>query len=138
MNKPFETMANESMQKQVAALAACGARSPAIAKELHMDTRTVERMLTMPEVKALIEEIGDDAVRSAKSKLKRRISDLADDIVDTIKYQLVKKKSVQAAALGLKVMGMDGGQESKATGNLVVYLPGQKPEPITIKGNKND
>lgn len=120
-------------KKRVAALSVLGLTTAAIAKELKLDRDTVDRILALPDVKDMIDEIGDDAIRAAKSRLRSRISSLADKIYDALEYQLSKKKSIQAAALGVKIMGLDQQTDSNQSGNITVVLPGSvKPDMITI------
>lgn len=127
--KAGEALNDGALIKQVAALAALGGNQTSIGKELGINDETAARILAKEETRAIIDDIGDAAVKQAKARLKTQISSLAESVYKALKFQLEKKNSIQAAGLALKVMGMDGESESKAQGQLIVNLPGVSTAP---------
>lgn len=124
--------------RQVAALAVTGATQVDIAEALGTTKKTVAKALALPETKDIMAEITEDAVAAAKIKLKSKISSLADAVYDALRYQIEKKKSVQAVQVALKVMGVEQAEDATGPGNITVYLPGVEQKPLTIeaKGKK--
>lgn len=129
----FQTVITEPIKKQVAALTAMGMSMQAIGRELKIDPDTVGKVQAMDDVREAVTKLGDDALSAARAHMRIRIAGLADAVYNTIKYQLEKKHSIQAAALALKTMGMEQPTEnSGASGNIIVHLPGAPNQPVTI------
>lgn len=136
--KAYISTSDVNVQKQVAALASLGLTPRAIGDRMGLDHHTIDAVLAKEGTKALIEEIGDDAMRAAKTSLRRSVAGLASKMVAALEYQIDKKKSVQAIALGLKILGLDTPSDATRPGNITVVLPGsagRDPAAVVINAN---
>ena len=137
--KAGQEIINTPVAKQIAALAAMGSNANQISKDLNLNYDSVQRALESKQVKELVNEIGDEAVVFAKNYIKRSVAKLAPAMLEALMYQLEKKKSIQAIALGLKVLGVDQFEDGATNQSLTVVLPGQaSPVTINAKRENND
>lgn len=118
--------AGEALMKRIAALAVSGTSKAAIAKELKISRRQVDKAYNDERFLKLVDDIGNDAIATTKTFIQKEFSKLSPEILRVLKANL-KKDSLEAVKVFLKAMGLDAKAEEDVSGNgnLTVVLATQ-------------
>ena len=125
---PVPKVIQDTIVKQVAALAITGAPKSAICEQLKMSDHFVRRIFKDERFKSELKAIGDEAVEVAKNTMKARVASLSDDVMHAITMQLREKYSIEAVKVALRILGFGEEQQGSAVTNLQVVLPGARQE----------
>lgn len=130
----------DAFLKQVVALALSGKSQNAISHELKVSRRQVRKVYETEEFKTMVEDVGDDAIRTAKVYIRQEFSKLSKEVVRVLAARL-KKDDLEAVKVALKTMGLDQieaedggpqgltvilGSSSKSKDDVVVVKPEEK------------
>lgn len=113
------------MIKQAAALIASGSTVADVAKTLDITHFRAKNLINGDECRRLMNEIGNEALATAKERIRKGTAGMVDDILATIRQHL-KDGNLQAIPHALKILGFteSEGEVKDTTINLV--LPGQQ------------
>lgn len=121
--------------KQVASLAVTGMGQRKIAVALDASLRQVRNVYDDERFKAIVEDVGNDAVLTAKTRLRQEISKMSDLMLKALKVNL-EKHSLEAVKVGLRVVGLDQAEEPQGNGNLTVIMANSKDPERVIEVKK--
>jgi hypothetical protein len=123
----------EAVTKQIAGLALNGQTVPQIAAALNLGQGLVRKTMQSKEFKELMKEFGDEAVVTARNMLRARVEKLAPEAWEAVE-RLIRGDKGRDVAEGLKMyfrlIGLDKVEEDKGMGDIIIQLPGIKPEKI--------
>lgn len=121
---------------QAVALAASGATTHAIGKELGIPDSTVRRIQKLPEYNKELETMGSEVLVAARNRIKAEVGKLSNEIIRVLRAQLEDKDSLEAVKIALRVVGFDDEAGPAQETNIQVVLPGQAQD--TIEVNSDD
>jgi hypothetical protein len=129
----------ESLTQQVAALAFQNIPEYKIAEELKITRYRCRKILASKEFKDIVREIGEDAVVLAKNYIKDKVAKLSPEIYETIRINLVEKRSMEAVKVALKVVGFEQEEEVKQAATMMqIILPGAALPPIEVPNEQEE
>lgn len=119
--KPVTTV----LVKQAASIIATGGNVADVARSLDITHHRAKRLVDGDECRKYMNEIGNEALSTAKERIRKGTAGMVDDILDTIRKHL-KDGNLQAIPHALKILGFteSEGEVKDTTINLV--LPGQQ------------
>jgi hypothetical protein len=129
---------NDALIKQAAALAISGMSQNKVALTLNISRRQARKIYDDERFKSVVEDVGNDAILTAKTRLRQEISKMSDLMLKALRANL-EKHSLEAVKVGLKVVGLDEPEkEGQGDGNITVIMANSK-EPdkvIEVKPKK--
>lgn len=133
-----QAIITDALIKQAAALAANGMSQNKISLTLNISRRQVRNIYNDDRFKALVEDIGDDVIRSAKVHIRNEIAGLKKEIIRVLQANL-KKDSLDAVKVALKALGAEGFEEQQQEANtgLTVVLANNSDPTKTIEVKPN-
>lgn len=125
-----EFIINDANIKRVAALAIGGMSQNKISITLNVSRRQIRNIYEDERFKSIVEDIGDDAILTAKTRLRQEISKMSELMLTALRANL-EKNSLEAVKIGLKVVGLDeADQEQPNTGLTVIMANHKDPEKV--------
>ena len=127
MGKTPSVIIDETIIKQVAASAVLGSSVNQMATELGISRFQVRKVMNMPEFKAIMQDLGNDSINTAKQAIRAKTADMAAEVTRVLMEQL-KENSLEAVKIALRIMGFDNEERQVADTQINVVLPGSKQE----------
>lgn len=127
-----EVVISDLVVKQAAAQAATGATITQIAASLGISKYHVKRIMQTPKFKAVIKDIGDEAVTNAKQVIRSKTGELAQEVSRVLKERL-EDNDLEAVKVALKIIGFDSQETERGDTNIVVQLPGIQEKTVTAE-----
>jgi DNA-binding phage protein len=120
---------------QIAGLLALGKSATEIARQLNLGYATVKRIAQRDDCKAVVREIKDSYIETAKAVASKAVADMTELAVEGLKKAL-KEGNINAINTHFRVIGLLGVEEvKKDTGsqNLTIVMPGAHVEKPAIE-----
>lgn len=123
--KDGEDVAERSLAVKVAIMATNGANRHAISKELQISDKKVRSILSSDECIAAMQQLTNEALAAAKSRIRIETAKFTDKILKVIDHHL-EKNNLNAVYHALNILGMLNKEEQtvKADNKIVVVMPG--------------
>lgn len=133
-----EFIVNDANIKRVAALAISGMSQNKISITLGVSRRQIRNVYEDERFKSIVEDIGDDAILTAKTRLRQEISKMSDLMLAALRINL-EKNSLEAVKVGLKVVGLDEPDQEQTNNNGLTVIMANHKDPekvIEVKPKK--